>query len=161
MLRQSFWRRSVFLFVTCAVFLRSQRAPGVVPLESQFVRANAFRGALHLPLLPAFIPSPAPRRQRRFWVLSQSCRCLLIVSFVRFPSATGLWVLFRSCRGSLMEQVPLRMAPVQAPWRGSVFWRGTRATVSRTMVTCGAGLPTIFGPAPATDSSVFIVLTDG
>ena len=115
--------------------------------------------------LPRGTPPPAAYRlylsATGFWALSQSCRCLLIVSFVRFPSATGLWVLFRSCRVSLMEQVPLRMAPVQAPWRGSVFWRETRATVSRTMAIYGAGLPTIFGPAPATDSSVFIVLTDG
>ena len=66
-----------------------------------------------------------------------------------FPLATGFWTPSQSCRGGLTAPVCLRMAPVPAPWRGSVFGRGTCATVGRTVAICGAGPPDFFGPAPS------------
>ena len=57
-----------------------QRAPVGVPLESQFVRANAFRGALRLPLLPALI-LPRQGSERRYGPVARD-----FSHFCHFPS---------------------------------------------------------------------------
>ena len=98
----------------------------------------------------------------------QSCRKLFFRLSATFHPATGSQALFRSCRGCLMEQVPikmepvtLRMVPVPAPWRRSDFVKGSGATVERTMVICGAGPPDFFGPAPSQPLEWLSVISTG